>query len=74
MTKLETGCVLVVLVMVFGVLLGGFCTQYSIDFWGTYLKGEPVAVPFFPCAVAGIVVGIPAIPIAAVTWLLSFVL
>lgn len=61
------GCAIFIL----NILLGGICTQYTVNFWGTKIKKEPVHAPFVPCAVAGLFLGELTIPIAAVTWVLD---
>ena len=66
------GCMLFILIL--NVLLGGFCTEYVVEYWGTLIKGAPVDVPFLPCAVAGLFLGEITIPAAALTWVFSFVL
>ena len=52
------------------VLLGGFCTRYVIEVWGTHSTHAAVHAPLIPCIVAGLFVGEFTVPIAAVTWLL----
>ncbi len=68
------GCGCFLLAMVLNALLGGFATQYVVEFWGSMLNGVPVDVPFWACAIAGIFIGEVTIPAAIATWLLSFVL
>jgi hypothetical protein len=66
------GCVL--LIIAFNVCLGGFATQYVVDFWGSYMTHKAVRVPLLPCAIAGLFLGEVSVPAAVVTWLISFVL
>ncbi len=66
--------IIIIVILVVNVGLGGLATQYTVNFWATYIKGVPVHVPFFPCAIAGLFLGEVAIPAAIATWVLSFVL
>lgn len=66
------GCVLIIVAI--NVTIGGFATEYVVEYWGSYFKGYQVDVPFFPCAVAGVFLGQFTIPLAVCTWILSFVL
>lgn len=68
------GCGVFIAILVLNILLGGVCTHYVAEFWGTYLQHKPVSVPFWPCAIAGLFLGELTIPAAAITWVLSFVL
>lgn len=73
-TLAGSGCSIVLAILILNLLLGGVCTQYVVDFWATYIQHKPVTVPFWPCAIAGLFLGEIAIPAAALTWVLSFVL
>jgi hypothetical protein len=73
-TVFGSGCIVLIVILVLNILLGGVCTQYVVDFWGTYIQHKPVTVPFLPCAVAGLFLGEIAIPAAAITWIFSFIL
>lgn len=66
------GCIL--LVLLFNILLGGVTTQYVAQFWGGYFTHQAVTIPFFVCALVGLVLGELTIPLAAITWLLSFII
>ncbi len=66
--------VLVVMVIAINIFIGGLAVQYTVNFWGTYFKGVPVYVPFFPCAIAGLFLAEVAVPAAIATWIISFVL
>ena len=68
------GCGCFLLIATFNLVLGGFATQYVVEYWGTYLKEAPVDIPFWVCAIAGFFVGQITVPAAIITWLLSFVL
>ena len=65
--------VFAVLILV-GLTIGGFAVEYTVEFWGSYFRNVPVDVPFWACMIAGAFIGTIAIPVAVVTWLLSFVL
>lgn len=69
---ISLGCVVILLVI--NVLLGGVSTQYVVEFWGGYIKQTPVDVPFWICAVSGLFLGQFTIPLAIITWLISFVI
>lgn len=56
------------------IFVGGVSVEYLVEFWGTHLQSHPVNVPFFPCAIAGAFLGQFAIPLAVLTWVLSFVI
>ncbi len=68
------GCVTVIVMLVLYGLVGGFATEYVIEYWGSFIKGEIVDIPFFPCFIAGIFIYKIIIPIAIITWLISFVI
>ena len=62
------GCLFMVFLIVVFALVGGFCLQYSVGFWATVATGEKANIPYWPCAFASCVVGVPALPVAAITW------
>ncbi len=64
-------CGCVVLIFALNILLGGICTQYTVNFWGTKIKKEAVHAPFVPCAIAGVFLGEFTIPVAAATFVLD---
>lgn len=47
----------VAFVLTLNVIIGGYATEYLVEFWGTIIKGIVVDVPFWPCAIAGLVLG-----------------
>lgn len=61
-------------IIALNILLGGLATQYIVEFWASYFKGVPVDIPFLPAAIAGLFFGEITIPLAVITWILSFVL
>ena len=67
------GCV-VVLVLLFNFVIGGLATEYVVEYWATYFKGVPIDIPFFVAAIAGLFVAQITVPLAVLTWLLSFVI
>jgi len=66
------GCsiLLLLLVLVFNILVGGYATEYTLETWATYVKETVVDVPFLPCALAGLFLGEIIVPLAIVTWIL----
>lgn len=65
------GCTTLIVILVVNVLLGGLATEYVVEFWTAYF-GKPMDVPFWAAAIAGLFVGEVAIPLAVLTWLISF--
>jgi hypothetical protein len=61
-------------VILFFFFVGGWTIQYDVDFWASYIQHKPVHVPFIPCAIAGIFLSEFSIPIALVTWIISFII
>lgn len=59
-------------ILALNVVFGGLATEYVVEYWASYSRQTPVDVPFFPCAVAGLFLGELTIPLAIVTWVLSF--
>jgi hypothetical protein len=62
------------IILVCNILFGGIATRYVVEFWGTMIKGVPVHVPFFPCLIGGLFLGEFTIPVAVLTWIVSFVI
>lgn len=58
--------------IVFNIVVGGFSVQYVIEFWGSYAQHKTVIVPFLPCAIAGLFLGEISIPVAIVTWIVHY--
>jgi hypothetical protein len=58
----------------FAVFVGGWAVQYDVNFWASYIQHKPVRVPFFPCAVAGLFLSEISVPVALVTWILSYII
>jgi hypothetical protein len=55
-------------------VISAFPLRYVCTFWGRSLKEDPEFVmPFLPCLVVGPFVMPFSIPIAALTWLFSFI-
>ena len=52
--------------------IGGLCLEYAVEFWGTYIKGAPVDIPYLAAALAAIPLSAVALPAAAATFLISF--
>jgi len=72
--KLRTILILISIILIVNLLIGGVATEYVIEFWVGKCKGNPVDVPFIPCAIAGVFVGELTIPAAILTWILSGVI
>jgi hypothetical protein len=68
------GCLPILLLIAFNVFVGGYCTQYVVEYWGAYITGHAVHIPFVVAAVAGLFLGEFTVPAAILTWLLSFVI
>ena len=60
-------------ILIINFFLGGVCTQYVVNFWMGFIQGVPVHMPFLPAAIAGLFVGQFTIPLAVLTWAVSFV-
>jgi len=59
-------------VLALNVVLGGLATQYVLTHWVSFVQHRAVSVPFFPCVMAGMFVGQFTIPLAILTWVLTF--
>lgn len=59
-----------VIILLLNVTLGGVCTRYCFEFYGTKMKGEPVEIAFWKAAIVGLFVGEFTIPGAIVTVLI----
>ncbi len=70
---MKKGCLIILIIFIINLTIGGFATEYIVEFWGSVVKEQPVDVPFAPCVVAGLFLGEATIPLAALTWILSFV-
>jgi hypothetical protein len=71
-TKLNgCGCLAALAILLLNALLGGVCTQYVIEFWGTYFRHVAVYAPLWICVVGGLFLGEFTIPAALLTWLLT---
>ena len=64
------GCAILLLVLVFNILVGGYATEYTLETWATYVKEAVVDVPFLPCALAGLFLGEIIVPLAIATWII----
>ena len=69
----ETALVGCLMYLVIAVTIGALCLDYTVEFWAAYF-GRPVELPFYVSAIAAIFLSKLAIPLAVVTWILSFVL
>lgn len=63
---------IIAFVLLLNVVFGGLATEYVVEYWASYARQTPVDVPFGPCVVAGLFLGELTIPLAIVTWVLSF--
>jgi len=64
----------IIVVLAINILIGGLATEYVLEFWAPYLLQYPVDIPFWQCAIAGIIVGEITIPASILTWIISFAL
>lgn len=60
--------------IVLSIWLGGWSTQYTVEYWASFIQHHPVHVPFLPCAIAGLFLATVSVPAAMLTWVLSFVI
>ena len=70
----KPGCIMVGLwltIVVVYALVGGYCLEYDVEFWGSYIKQHPIDAPYFWCCIGAIPLGTVAIPVAIVTKILS---
>ena len=65
---------MIILFLAFNFFLGGLCVQYSVEYWGPMIKGQPVDIPFWVAGLIGIPLAEPAIVVALVTVALSYVI
>ncbi len=54
--------------------IGGYCVNYTVEFWSSYIKGVEIVIPFLPCAIAGLVISPVVIPLTVITWILSYII
>ncbi len=64
--------IVIVFVIVANVIIGGLSVQYLAEFWGTFITHKEVIIPFLPCGVVGLFVAEIALPLALITWIISF--
>ena len=64
----------IIVYLILAILVGGYCTEYTIEYQVPYIVDKPVDVPFYACAIAGIFVSSITVPCAVITWLCSFVM
>jgi hypothetical protein len=53
-------------------LLGGCATEYLVEYWATLIKGRPFDLPFAAAFGVGIFLAEVTIPLAILTWCISF--
>lgn len=61
-------------IVVLFLSLGGIALHYDLAFWVPFAKGHAVAIPWIPCLIAGLFLSQFTIPVAILTWVLSFFL
>jgi hypothetical protein len=66
-----SGTAVLVMFCVYWVV-GTLCTSYTLDFWLTFFQKSPVIIPLWACAIAAIFIGGPMVPLAVLTWFISF--
>lgn len=73
------GCGFIILYLVVAIFVGGYCTQYCVETWGNLYRHVPataanaVHVPFWVCALLGILVGWLAIVLALITYVIKII-
>lgn len=66
--------ILTILLVLFGVFIGGRLIEYSIEYWVGQFKDSPVDIPRGPCYAAGFFFGWNiGIPAGVITWITSMV-
>lgn len=65
---------ILIITLLFGFFVGGYCVKYDVEFWASYIKHTQVIVPFIPCGIAGLVLFEIAVPVAVITWVLSYII
>ena len=66
--------VVIALLIVFAVTIGGWMIEYSVEYWISMAKGEPVDVSYGISCVAALFIGWNiGIPAAVITWISSMV-
>lgn len=60
--------------LVFNFIVGGLLWDYSITYWASHFSGNAANVPFLPCCFLGLFTAQIAIPVAIITWILSYLL
>ncbi len=68
---LFSGCLIWIIILVMNLSFGGIATQYTIEYWGSAVKGTEVNVSFKYCFLAGIFLGEITIPVAIGTLIVS---
>ena len=68
--KNGSGCIVLMILLILNALPGGVATEYLVEFWTRYF-GQPVDIPFWAAAIAGIFVAEFTIPAAILTWIVS---
>jgi hypothetical protein len=64
-------CIIALAILALNILAGGFCTQYVVEYWGSYFTHVVVHAPFWICVVGGLFLGEFTVPAAILTWLLA---
>jgi len=66
--------IIIITFFIVAMLIGGFALEYDIEFWMPYIVNHAVDVPFGVCMIGGIFLSQFAIPIAILTWIISFII
>lgn len=74
-TVLGCGCLFWIIIMLIGLVIGGFCWPYVINTWLVYV-GKTASVKFWHGMVISIIpsIGPLSLVLAAVTWILMLFL
>ena len=68
------GCLPIIILILFNVFVGGYATEYLVETWVTYIKEVPLDIPFYVACIAGLFFAEATVPLAIVTWILTFVI
>jgi len=71
-----TGCMVMAIItlaiLAFNIFIGGLLVQYSVEYWGSRAKEKQVDVKYWKCCLIAIPLAELALPVAAVTWMISW--
>ena len=71
---MKTGCTAIIIILIVSITLGTICTNYTINFWGSYFTKKPVDLPLYMDMSVAIVLSSIAIPSAIITLGASYII